>query len=301
MINYIGPKRAGTFALVVAMATLVLTLILVVFAIPHIPAGFHAIRPPSGPLDHKWSTLVNVVLALSGVEAIANMTGIMVLPVSRTSKKSIWPVLIEVVFFNIVLGVAMLALPAVMQQKHGSGSSTEFTQPAAQYAANDKAIDEYSVLHPNAAQADVAKFSEDHEPHSSEGEDAIKNKVMRVMASEFVHPIFGAVAGFVFGLLLLSAVNTVIGGMISVCYVMSRDNELPHFFTRLNMFGVPWVALLPAVVVPCLLLLIFTSLEELADLYAMGVVGAIAINFLTCCTINRKLEVVQQASGCSSG
>ena len=51
-------------------------------------------------------------------------------------------------------------------------------------------------------------------------------------------------------------------------------------------------ALLPAVVVPCLLLLIFTSPEELADLYALGVVGAIAIN-LTCCTINRKLEVRQ--------
>ena len=292
LINYIGPKRAGTFALVVAMATLVLTLILVVFAIPHIPAGFHAIQPPSGTGGHKWSTLVNVVLALSGVEAIANMTGIMVLPVSRTSKKSIWPVLIEVVFFNIVLGVAMLALPAVMQQKHGAGSATEFTQPAAKYAENDKAIDDYSVLHPNAGQAEVAKFADEHDPHSSEAEDAIKNKVMRVMASEFVHPFFGAVAGFVFGLLLLSAVNTVIGGMISVSYVMSRDNELPHFFTRLNLFGVPWVALLPAVVVPCLLLLIFTSLEELADLYAMGVVGAIAIN-LTCCTINRKLEVRQ--------
>ena len=52
----------------------------------------------------------------------------------------------------------------------------------------------------------------------------------------------------------------------------------------------PWVALIPAVLVPCVLLLVFTSLEELADLYAMGVVGAIAIN-LSCCTINRKLEV----------
>jgi nucleotide-binding universal stress UspA family protein len=58
----------------------------------------------------------------------------------------------------------------------------------------------------------------------------------------------------------------------------------------LNVFGVPWVGLIPALVVPCLLLMIFTSLETLADLYAIGVVGAIAIN-LSCCTVNMKLDV----------
>jgi hypothetical protein len=94
----------------------------------------------------------------------------------------------------------------------------------------------------------------------------------------------------VFGLLLLSAVNTVIGGMVSVGYVMARDNELPHFFVRLNIFGVPWMGLIPALLVPCLLLWMCDSLETLADLYAIGVCGAIAIN-LSCCTINRKLAV----------
>ncbi|MGN6369780.1 MAG: amino acid permease [Phycisphaerae bacterium] len=290
LINYVGPKRAGTFALLVAMATLFLTVILVIFAIPHLPAGFHAIRPPTGTFEHKWSTLVNVVLALSGVEAIANMTGIMVLPVSKTSKKSIWPVLLEVVILNLVLGIAMLALPAAMQARRGPASPTEFTQPAANYAANDQSIADYEVSHPHAATTEAAQFEKEHSPHSTPGEDAIKNKVMRVMATYYVGPWFGVVAGIVFGLLLMSAVNTVIGGMISVCYVMSRDNELPHFFTRLNLFGVPWVALLPAVLVPCALLLIFTTIEDLADLYAMGVVGAIGIN-LTCCTINRQLKI----------
>ena len=231
LINYIGPKRAGTFALVVAMATLVLSLIIVIFAIPHLPAGFHAIQRPVGTPVAKWSTLVNVVLALSGVEAIANMTGIMVLPVSRTSKKSIWPVLLEVVIFNVIFGIAMLALPSVMQTKHGVESSTEFTQPAANYLDHDKAIDNYLVSHPNAANtAEFGKVVATNSPHSSESEDAIKNKVMRVMAVNFVHPVFGWIAGIVFGLLLLSAVTTVFGGMISVCYVMSRDNELPQFF-----------------------------------------------------------------------
>ena len=116
-INYIGPKRAGTFALLIAAATLVLTLILVGFSIPYISIGWHHITPPDPGISHRWVTLVNVVLALSGVEAIANMTGIMVPPVGRTSKQSIWPVLLEVVIFNVVLGIAMLALPAVLAER----------------------------------------------------------------------------------------------------------------------------------------------------------------------------------------
>ena len=117
LINYIGPRHAGTFALFVAVATLVLTLILVGFSIPYLPHGWHAIAAPVGGLPDKWRTLVNVVLALSGVEAIANMTGIMVPPVAKTSKKSIWPVLLEVVIFNVVLGIAMLALTGSAEGK----------------------------------------------------------------------------------------------------------------------------------------------------------------------------------------
>ena len=92
-INYIGPKRAGTFALIIAAATLVLTLILVAFSIPHLAEGWHNIRETEPGVSHRWITLVNVVLALSGVEAIANMTGIMAASrwAGRTSKQSIWP------------------------------------------------------------------------------------------------------------------------------------------------------------------------------------------------------------------
>src|SRR3954453_5783065 len=71
---------------------------------------------------------------------------------------------------------------------------------------------------------------------------------------------------------------------------MSRDHEVPHVFAKLNMFGVPWGGLIPALAVPVLLLCLFSTLELLADLYAIGVVGAIAIN-LTCCTINKQLDV----------
>src|SRR4051812_26514129 len=35
-INYIGPRHAGTFALVIAIATLLLTVVLAIFCIPHL-------------------------------------------------------------------------------------------------------------------------------------------------------------------------------------------------------------------------------------------------------------------------
>ena len=138
---------------------------------------------------------------------------------------------------------------------------------------------------------------EEFGPHSSENEEAIKNKVLRVMGEAYVGHWFGVICGVVFGLLLISAVNTVIGGMMSVAYIMSRDHELPHIFAKLNSFGVPWVGLIPALLVPILLLNLFATLETLADLYAIGVVGAIAIN-LTCCTINSKLPVKSWERGC---
>jgi amino acid transporter/nucleotide-binding universal stress UspA family protein len=299
LVNYIGPRHAGKLALVIAVATLILTVILGVFAIPHVATGWQHVRPMEGPFTARWTTLVSVVLALSGVEVIANMTGIMVKPVVRTAKQSIWPVLIEVVFFNILLGLAMLALPAILAGRGGPDATpTEFQQPAVAYEESDHLLTAYREAHRDwqspegrpAYEAYRAEVVREHGPHSSRYEEAIKYKVLRIMGEVYVHPWFGAVCGVVFGLLLLSAVNTVIGGMMSVAYVMARDREVPAIFSRLNTFGVPWVGLIPAVGVPILLLMLFSTLETLADLYAIGVVGAIAIN-LSCCTINRTLPV----------
>lgn len=280
-INYIGPRKAGTFALVVALATLALTLVIGAFSIPHLATGWHNIVSPRdvpGTPMVKWDNLVKVILALSGVEAIANMTGIMVPPVPRTSKKSIYPVLIEVVVLNLLFAVAMNALPQ-------TGS-----HPAADYDAKVTAIKEaHRDWESNpAVQAEIA--AAEPSPAVVARDDAIKNKVMRVLAAEYVHPYFAWVCGIVFGLLLLSAVNTAVMDMISIQYVMSRDTELPRFFQRLNKFGVPWAALLPAVGLPIAMLVIFHDLETLGDLYAIGVIGAIAIN-LGSCSVNRKMPV----------
>jgi hypothetical protein len=84
------------------------------------------------------------------------------------------------------------------------------------------------------------------------------------------------------GTLLLSATNTALTDMISVQYLMARDGELPQFMQKLNRFGVPWVPAMVAAGVPILVLIASHDLESLAALYAIGVIGAVAINVSLC-------------------
>jgi nucleotide-binding universal stress UspA family protein len=111
---------------------------------------------------------------------------------------------------------------------------------------------------------------------------AHKEDMLRYMGETFVGPWFGKVVGWVFALLLLSAVNTAIGGMVALLYVMAHDRELPDTFLLLNRFGVPWVPLIAATILPVIVLDLGESVEALASLYAIGVVGAIAIDIGSC-------------------
>jgi nucleotide-binding universal stress UspA family protein len=89
---------------------------------------------------------------------------------------------------------------------------------------------------------------------------------------------FGFAVSITFGLLLLSAVNTAIVDLITIQFLMARDRELPPIFQRLNKWGVPSAGMLLATVVPMLLVILVKDMVGLADLYAVGVVGAIATN-----------------------
>ena len=88
-LNYFGPTKTGALAMVVALATVALTLVIGVACVPHLRwtaiqhSPFHR-----GPWE-SWVGFTEIVLALSGVEAIANMTGIMVTPVERTARRAI--------------------------------------------------------------------------------------------------------------------------------------------------------------------------------------------------------------------
>src|SRR5207245_4020978 len=94
----------------------------------------------------------------------------------------------------------------------------------------------------------------------------------------------------VFGLLLLSTSNTAIVDLIAIQFLMSRDRELPKIFQKLNNWGVPNAATLLATIVPMLLVVIVKDMSGLADLYAVGVVGAIATNLGATAT-DRKLSI----------
>jgi amino acid transporter len=235
-VNYLGPKKSGSLALVVALATIALTLVIAAWAVPSL-GNAHVSPAEDSPL-HCWVQFTSLILAISGVEAIANMTGLMVEPVERTSAKSIYSVLCEIVVLNLVLTVAMLAMPLDVL---GGGN------PENAY-----------VLH--------------------------RDDMLRAIATYYVGPAFAAVAAVVFAMLLLSAANTAITDLVSIQFMMARDKELPAPLGLLNTWGMPVLPLVLATLFPVAILAVVSDVEQLADLYAIGVVGAVAINLGSCAT-----------------
>src|SRR6185503_12905174 len=93
-----------------------------VLAFPHLSIA--NLEPTHESFSHNWVAFVGVILALSGVEAVANLTGVMKLDpgatmesprVGVTARKSILPVAVEVVCGTSLLGWAMLSLPRSWQ------------------------------------------------------------------------------------------------------------------------------------------------------------------------------------------
>jgi nucleotide-binding universal stress UspA family protein len=114
--------------------------------------------------------------------------------------------------------------------------------------------------------------------------------MLKVIAIQYVGPIFAGISSIVFAVLLLSAVNTALADLVSIQFMLSRDKELPPGFSGLNRFGMPALPLVVGTVIPAVVVLIFPNVEQLAGLYAIGVVGAISINLGTTST-NRELPL----------
>jgi amino acid transporter len=249
-LNYFGPKHTGGLAVLVSVPTVIVVIILGIFTIPHIGEAVQNLQPLTGGFLKNWNGFVGIVLALSGVEAVANATSIMKLNpgstddhpiVTKTSTPAIAAVMIEVCLFTALLGLGMLALQGLQIQN-----------------------------------GDV----------NAPGNPGVRDYMLRYMAEVFVGgafgPIVGQIAGWcvtiVIGVLLLSAVNTAIGGLIAIFFLLSRDGEIPPQFEKLNSFGVPAFGLLIATIIPAVLVVAVRDIAGLADLYAVGVVGAIAAN-----------------------
>jgi amino acid transporter len=110
-LSWVGPSKGGVVATVIAVFASLTALILFIFTVPSLP---HVqLSMPIGGFMKNWPVFVGIVLALSGVEAVANMTGVMVEPVKKTSRRAILPVMIEVAILTFLLGVAMNAIPGL--------------------------------------------------------------------------------------------------------------------------------------------------------------------------------------------
>ena len=270
-LNFFGPKHTGSLAVWLAMPMVLVVVGLIALSAPYLLSGLSQLEPPNTPLaDGKmvgvtdvWIAFCGAILALSGVEAIANLTGVMKLDpgstvdkpvVTRTAIKSILPVGLEVVIGTSLLGLALLALPKEI----------------------------VSAADIQAHYEDVLRFM------AEKYADLTFN-------SPLVTKGIGLSVGIIVGLLLISAVNTAIAALIGLFYMLSRDGEMPRPFTRLNVHGVPWWPLALAIVLPVAVLsLTFAQPEQglilLAGLYAIGVVGAITVN-LGSCTFNKALSM----------
>ncbi|MFH1208406.1 MAG: universal stress protein [Candidatus Omnitrophota bacterium] len=110
-LSWVGPSKGGTVAAVIALFASLTALILFAFTVPSF--SHVQLTMPVGGFMKNWPVFVGIVLALSGVEAIANMTGVMVEPVKKTSRRAILPVMIEVAILTFLLGVAMNAIPGL--------------------------------------------------------------------------------------------------------------------------------------------------------------------------------------------
>jgi amino acid transporter/nucleotide-binding universal stress UspA family protein len=262
LLNLLGPKQTGGLAFLVSIPTAVVVIALGLFSLPHLGQAFAHLQPLHGTLAKNWAGFVGIVLALSGVEAIANSTGVMKLDpgstdahpsVVKTSTPAILMVMIEVCVFTALLGLAMHALNGLQ-----------------------------------IVNGDV----------NAPGAEGVRDYMLRYMGQVFVGgalgpalgQTFGFVVSIVFAMLLLSAVNTAIVDLIMVQFLMSRDREVPAIFHRLNKWGVPSAGMVLATLVPMLLVLLVKDMAGLADLYAVGVVGAIATNLGATAT-DRKLSI----------
>jgi len=102
--------------------------------------------------------------------------------------------------------------------------------------------------------------------------------MVRYLGEHYVGNWFGWIVAISLGALLISAGNTALNDLISIQFLMSVDKELPLSLRKLNRYGVPILPLLISTVIPITVLLFINDVGKLAHLYAIGLVGAMAIN-----------------------
>ena len=175
LLNIFGPRATGGLAFLVSLPTFIVVLLLGLFCLPHLGEAARNLHPLTGGFGVNWQSFVGIVLALSGVEAIANSTGVMRLDpgstaekpsVSKTSTPALFMVLLEVCFFTALLAFAMHALPGLRPEPAPDGSGNE--------------VNVYNV-------------------QGERVEEGVRDYMLRYMAQTFVGGSLGPAAGAVAG------------------------------------------------------------------------------------------------------
>ncbi len=249
-MNFLGIKRTGNLAIQLAIPMVISVIFLGLLSTPFIPKAVHHLTPISGDFRADWAVFVGIIVALSGIESIANTTGSMKLDpgstlenpsIVRTATPAIVMVIAEVCIFTSLLGLAMNALPGL-----------------------------------EISNGDV----------NAPGYPNVRDAMLNYMGDVFGSSAFGATFGHYFALvisivvalLLLSAVNTAMIALNSLLFIMSSDGEMPDQLRKLNRFGVPIYSTFLAFLLPIGILIFVNDISGLAALYAVGFVGAIAVN-----------------------
>ena len=219
ILNWFGPRKAGSAALWISVATIAAILTIIVVSTPTAISKAQ-LAPLSGGFIHNWGVFVGIILSISGIETVSNMTGVMRDP-ARTSRNAILTVLTKVIVATVFLSLAMFAIPGL----HG---------------------------------------------HTED--------MIRYLGEFYIGDWFGLGVGIVLGMLLISAGNTAMTGLISLQFLMAVDAELPGQLRRLNKHGVPEIPVLIAAGAPIAVLMVIHDVLTLSQLYAIGVVGAVLIN-----------------------
>ena len=118
VLNYFGPRLSSGLAVYLAVPMVLVVLGLVVGGLWNRPV-LHWHWPTEG-WGHSWQLFAGMVLALSGVEAVANTTGVMKPDpesspekpsVHRNARRAIWLVMAEVCLLTAALGILAAGMP----------------------------------------------------------------------------------------------------------------------------------------------------------------------------------------------
>ncbi|MFN2542232.1 MAG: amino acid permease [Chthoniobacterales bacterium] len=251
VLNHFGPKHSGSVSIWLAVPAVIVVVGTIALSANHL--SFAHLEPRHTDLSTLWVQFVGVILALSGVEAVANLTGVMKLDPAATP-----------------------SAPKVTR------TATKAILPVAIEVVGGTALLGWAML------SLPKSFSSELIAHKEDMLRLLGEKYATLALGPWFGQAFSIFIGVVFGLLLISAVNTAIVALIGVIYMMAQDGEMPPQFAGLNKHGVPRIPLIVAVAIPIVVLLTTKHFESLAGLYAIGVVGAISVN-LGACSFNKRL------------